>query len=160
MLNVEFINPFIQATVNIFKTMVFMEIHREKPYIKKIGQPKADISGTIGLAGKANGVIAVTFAKEVACKITSSMLNEKYTEMNDTVKDSIGEIANMIAGGAKGILSEKGLNFKIALPSVIVGADHTISFPPGVPCMVIPFNIQNMEKPFHVEVCLKTEEEL
>jgi chemotaxis protein CheX len=157
MLNVEFINPFIQAAVNVFKTMVFIEIQRGKPYIKQTGSPRADVSGTIGLAGKANGVVAVTFSKEVACKISSSMLNETITELNDTVKDSIGEIANMIAGGAKGIMAEKGLNFKIALPSVIVGSDHTISFPQGVPCMVIPFTIPGFDKPFHVEVCLKTE---
>jgi chemotaxis protein CheX len=158
MLSVEYINPFIQATVNVFKTMVFLEVIRGKPFLKKPGGPKADISGTIGLAGKANGVVAVTFSKEIACKITSNMLGEVFTELNDTVKDSIGEIANMIAGGAKGIISEKGLNFKIALPSVIVGSDHTLSYPSSVPCMVIPFTIDKIVTPFHVEVCLKTAE--
>lgn len=155
--DVSYINPFIQSTVNVFKTMVFMDISRGKAFIKKLGEPRADISGTIGLAGQTNGVVAVTFTKEIACKVASNMLSEEITVINDTVKDTIGEIANMIAGGAKGIMAEQGLNFKIALPSVIVGEDHNISFPPGIPCMVIPFLIEKLNLTFNVEVCLKTE---
>ena len=125
-------------------------------FLKKVGEPKADISGSIGLAGKTSGVITITFLKETACKISSNMLDDKFDEINDTVKDSIGEIANIIAGGAKSILAEQGLTYKIALPSVIVGDSHSISYPPGVPCMVIPFLIKNSNDKFHLEVCLKT----
>lgn len=155
--DVSYINPFIQSTVNVFKTMVFMDIVRGIPFIKQVGLPRADISGTIGLAGQTNGVVAVTFSEEVACLVTSGMLGEDCKALNDTVKDTIGELANMIAGGAKAIMAEKGLNFKIALPSVIVGLNHNISFPPGVPCMVLPFTIQKLNKSFNVEVCLKTD---
>ncbi len=157
--DVEFVNPFIKSTVNVFQTMVFMEVVRGTPFIKELGSPKSDISGTIGLAGQTNGVVAVTFSEPVACQITANMLGEEHNEIDDTVKDTIGEIANMIAGGAKGIMSGKGLNFKIALPSVVVGQDHAISYPPGVPCMVIPFTIKKIDKLFHVEVCLKSAEE-
>lgn len=156
MVNVEFVNPFIQSTCNVFKTMVFMEAERGRPFLKE-KTARADISGTIGLAGKTNGVVAVTFEKEVACKITSSMLGEEHTEMNETVQDTIGEIANMVAGGAKSIMAGKGMSFKIAVPSVIVGQDHWISYPAKVPCMVIPFTIKELNKSFNVEVCLKTE---
>lgn len=154
--DVSYVNPFIQSAMNVFKTMVFLDIQRGKPFLKVIGEPKADISGTIGLAGQTNGVVAVTFTEDVACLVSSNMLGEAYTEINDMVKDSIGEIANMIAGGAKGIMAEKGLNFKIALPSVIVGRSHNISFPPGVPCMVVPFVIEKINKNFNIEVCLKS----
>ncbi|OVE74132.1 hypothetical protein BVX93_00455 [bacterium B13(2017)] len=157
MVDVEFVNPFIHSTINVFKTMVFMDVLRGRPYLKQqTTGPRSDISGSIGLAGKTNGVVAVIFQEEVACKISENMLQEAHNTIDDTVKDTIGELANMIAGGAKGIMAEKGLNFTIALPSVVVGADHTISYPNGVPCMIIPFKIPKIDKEFHVEVCLKS----
>ncbi len=159
MVDVAFVNPFIQSTLNVFKTMVFMEATMEQPYLKvqeDLGHT-IDISGSIGLAGQTNGVVVIAFSQEIACKISSNMLGEDITEIDDTVKDTIGEMANMIAGGAKGIMAEKQLNFKIALPSVTVGKDHTISYPKGIPSMVIPFRLATLDSKFYVEVCLKTD---
>jgi len=160
MVNVAFVNPFIQSTLNVFKTMVFMEATMEKPYLKTQETPldhTIDISGSIGLAGQTNGVVVIAFSQDIACKISSNMLGEDIKEIDDTVKDTIGEMANMIAGGAKGIMAEKKLNFKIALPSVTVGKNHTISYPKGIPSMVIPFYLESLDSRFYVEVCLKTD---
>jgi chemotaxis protein CheX len=156
MVDVAFINPFIQATKNVFDTMVFLKIEIGKPILKEQSNHRADISGSIGLAGATHGVTVVAFTEEVACKVSAKMLGEEPHEMDETVHDSIGEIANMIAGGAKGILQEKGLDFKIALPSVTVGKDHQLSYPEGVPCVVVPFTIPDLNTGFHIEVCLVT----
>ena len=49
------------------------------------------------------------------------------TEIDEMVRDSVGELANMIAGHGKRELSQHSLD--LSLPQVIVGDDYTISSP-------------------------------
>ncbi len=57
--------------------------------------------------------------------------------------DAVGEIANMIAGGAKATLSQHGHSFKIAIPSIVVGKNHTIEHKGTGPCLVVPFELDS-----------------
>ncbi|MDX9703045.1 MAG: chemotaxis protein CheX [Candidatus Auribacterota bacterium] len=156
-MNVEYLNPFIKSTVNALSTMACLEPSRGNPYLRKTGQKiECDISGTIGVAGEASGSVTVSFSESVARKIVENMLGIQVDSLNDDVKDAVGEIANMIAGGAKGELSEKGYSFKIALPVVCIGKDHYTEYPKDIPCVVIPFSVE--EGAFYVEICLKVDD--
>jgi chemotaxis protein CheX len=156
-MDIKYINPFILATQNIFNTMVKLKINIMKPYIKKPGEPVSYISASIGMTGRVNGVISINFGREAACLVTSKFLGEKFLDVNDAVKDSIGEIANIIAGGAKRSLQEDNMDCKIALPSVVIGQNHSLSYPSGIPVMVIPFEVDEIRQLFYIEVCLKTD---
>ncbi len=153
-MNVEYLNPFITSTVNALSTMACLAPNRGTPYLRGNGEKiECDISGTIGVAGEASGSVTVSFTESVARKIVENMLGIEVDSINDDVKDAVGEIANMIAGGAKGELSQKGYSFKIALPVVCIGKDHYTEYPKDIPCLVIPFSVE--EGPFYVEICLK-----
>jgi len=152
-MNVEYINPFINSTIKALTTMCSLKPQRGKPFLRGSVPTKSDISGTIGVAGEAMGSVTVNFPQEVALKMVENMLGLQIDEINDDVKDAVGEIANMVAGGAKGELSEKGYGFKIALPVVCVGKSHYTAYPKDVPCVVIPFILPEGE--FTVEVALK-----
>ena len=52
---------------------------------------------------------------------------EEPKELDETVQDTIGEIANMVAGGAKGILADQGLDFNFGRVSHIAEFDGTTS---------------------------------
>ncbi|MCD6460654.1 chemotaxis protein CheX [bacterium] len=152
-MNVEYINPFITSTVNALSTMAGLEPKRGKPYLRQGAKIPCDISGTIGVAGEAIGSVTISFPENVACKMVANMLGINVSEITDDVKDAVGEIANMIAGGAKGELAQKGFGFKIALPVVCIGKDHFTQFPKNIPCVVIPFSTKDGD--FFVEVGLK-----
>jgi len=155
-MNVEYINPFINSTMNALTTMAFVTPVRGKPYLKsETDQTKVDISAIIGLAGEASGWVALAFPRAAAMKIASNMLGEQKLSLDSDVRDAVGEIVNMIAGGAKGDFSQKGLSFKIAIPTVVIGDSHILSQKKDVPCIVIPFTIDEGE--FFIEVCLKAE---
>jgi len=47
--NVEYINPFIEATLNVLKTMSRTEAIPGKPYLKKDQKALGDVSAVIGL---------------------------------------------------------------------------------------------------------------
>ena len=100
-------DKMIDATKEIFSTMIMMEITLEE--IQESHGPLTDaITAMIGLAGTHRGVLAVHFPYAVAMAITSSFLMMDVTEMNEDVHDAMGEIANMLGGNVKTILSEKG----------------------------------------------------
>ena len=150
MFNVEYINPFISATLQSLEVMALLRATRGAPFAKSDKAAKGDISGVIGLAGEATGSIAITFPASLAARIYSQMVGEEVSEITDEVKDAVGEIANMIAGGAKATLAQKGFTFRIAIPSIVVGKNHTIDHKGGGLCLVVPFHVD--EQTFWLEV--------
>ena len=70
------------------------------------------------------------------------MLGEKLDSIDDTVTDMVGELTNMVTGGAKKILSEKGYRFDMALPTVISGKDHVVTHISKGPIIVVPFSTE------------------
>ncbi|HEY7492905.1 MAG TPA: chemotaxis protein CheX, partial [Candidatus Tectomicrobia bacterium] len=63
-MNVEFINPVLEAVINVLKTMAFTDPTPGKPFLKKKGDPsQGDITGIVGMTGPVNGSLAVSFSE-------------------------------------------------------------------------------------------------
>ncbi|MBF0466274.1 MAG: chemotaxis protein CheX [Nitrospirae bacterium] len=155
-MNVDFVNPFLESLVNILKTMANVEVTHNTPCIKADSSAMGYISGMIGLAGeKTSGSIAITFTEEAILHIASNMLGEKMTEVNEEIADMVGEITNMVSGGGRKILSEQGYKFNMAIPTTIVGKNHTITHKTKGMIVLVPF--QTPAGPFYVEICFEEE---
>jgi len=153
-MNVEFINPFLSSILNVLKTMAMLEAQPGTPALKTSNVSFGDVTGLIGMAGKqTKGTLAITFTEPVILEITKRMLGEEEKEINNTVTDMVGEITNMVTGGAKKILSEKGYRFDMAIPSVIAGKDHVILHKSKAPIIFVPFNTEVGE--FFIEICFE-----
>lgn len=137
MVKVEYINPFIVSAANVFQMMLNCELQRGELYLKGHVQPDHEISGVIGLSGKATGTVVLSLSREVAISATDAMLGERPMTVDGDVVDTIGELTNMIAGNAKMQLEQ--FEMGISLPSVIVGKNHSVEFPGGVTPIAIPF---------------------
>ncbi|BBO31205.1 chemotaxis protein CheX [Lacipirellula parvula] len=149
-IKVEFVNPFLDATSAVFKTMLNTELKRGQLYLRQ-GVPQShEISGIIGLSGKAKGTVLIGMSSDFAIAATNRLLGEQADGLTPEVIDAVGELANMIAGGAKTRLEE--LNMSISLPSVIAGKNHSVSFPSGAVPIGIPFESELGS--FAVEVSL------
>jgi chemotaxis protein CheX len=59
-------------------------------------------------------------------KIAGHMTGMEFTEIDDTVKDGIGEICNMVAGAWKGKVPELAANCGLSVPAVITGRDYKL----------------------------------
>lgn len=136
-MNVEYINPFVAATVNVFDTMLSCRISRGKPHLSRRDQPEHEVSGVIGLSGGTTGLVVLSIDKHLALSAAEAMLGERPASINADVVDMVGELANMIAGAAKAKLEEFQLS--VSLPSVIVGTNHVIGFPSNARPICIPF---------------------
>jgi len=149
----EVINPFLEATVSVLKTMASVEPNPGKPYIKKGVSAIGDVSGVVGISGDTEGSLCITFTRGCILFIISRMLGEEQKEINDEVKDAVGELTNMISGDSRRRLEEMGHHFLGAIPSVISGQNHEIKHITKGPILSIPFSTQ--AGPFTVEVCFK-----
>ncbi len=149
----EFINPFLEATISVLKTMAFLDAVPGKAHIKKGISSTGDVSGIVGLTGEAEGSLCITFSKECILFIISQMLGEKQKDINEDVKDAVGELTNMISGDSRRRLGEVGLNFQGSLPSVVSGPGHEVKHITKGPILSIPFTTRSGN--FAVEVCFR-----
>jgi chemotaxis protein CheX len=83
------------------------------------------VSSLIGLAGKFSGVITLHFSETAACKIATGLLGIPLEQLDETVRDAIAELANMVAGGFKKAMSRDEEMFKVSIPSVIQGMSYS-----------------------------------
>lgn len=138
-MNVEFINPFLSSMLNVMSTMAQMELTPEKPQLKKEQVAKGDVSGLIGMVSdQAKGSLSITFEASLAIATMKKMVGEGPDEVNDEITDLVGEITNMVTGGAKRQLSEKGFEFDMATPMVVSGPGHSIQHKAEGPVVIIP----------------------
>ena len=151
-MDVAFINPFIQATIDTFRTMMEIDIKTGSPIVRENANHTYDVSGVIGLSGEAQGIISISFPKILALKVASKMFGEELKIIGPELTDSIGEIVNIIAGNAKQYLTKYKLS--ISLPNVVIGKNHRIEVQTGVKTIVIPLKCPLGE--FVIEITLKT----
>lgn len=135
-MDVRFINPFIKSIRNVYKTMMSVEVTFGKPFVKNSGDTNPDVSAVIGYSGDASGAVVIAYQKDAAIKTASSFAGEELDVHHPDFADALGEIANMIAGGAKAEF--EGLDINISLPSVIVGDNHEVSNSKVHPSLTIP----------------------
>jgi len=153
-LDVEFINPFLSATLKVLEIQASTKATAGTIEIKGQKQnPPCAISGIIGITAEAfNGSVVIGFPKETFLGIMSRMLGEEYTSFNKDIIDGAGELTNIIFGQAKVALNEKGFGIKMAIPSVISGTGIEVHGVTKGPIVVVPFKTDL--GPFFIEISL------
>lgn len=150
----EFINPFLNAILDVLSTMARITAIPGKPSLKKERTSMGDVSGLIGLTGEQmKGSLAISFTEPVILRIARNMLGEEVETIDDTITDLVGEITNMVTGGAKRTLSEMGYDFDLAIPGVVAGRQHSITHKTSGQTIILPFKTDNGE--FFVEICFE-----
>lgn len=146
----------IDATREVFSTMVMMDPAAEYPLQESVSRFKCSITGMVGFAGTYSGVISIHCPVSLAMKITSNMLGMECDEVNEDLNDAIGEISNMLGGSVKQVLSKGGMDVKLSIPTVISGEDYTVNSLSDDDCVIIPFICEGER--FLVGLVLKKEE--
>ena len=136
-MKVKYINPFLNASVNLFKDYLGFKVDTGTPHVLVDPQDLSEVSGIIGLAGETVGAVVLSFSRETAIAIVSKMEGRTYNALGTEVIDGVGELINIIAGNAKKDLDE--FRIEISLPGVITGTTYRIHWPEGIPVVTIPF---------------------
>lgn len=124
----ELVKRLSKDVVEVFTTMVGVEDLMHLPLqIDMTTQFSNCVTAMVGLAGAYNGLVNVHVPWKLALSFTSLMLGMDVDEINEDVNDAMGEIANMIAGCFKQHLSKGGLDVQLSTPSVVNGANYTVT---------------------------------
>lgn len=153
-LDVNFVNPFLIATVKVLETQTSTVAKAGHPYRRAATDSYlGDVSGVIGLISDGfSGSVVITFPAQTFLKIMSRMLGEEFTEISKDLEDGAGELTNIIFGQAKVLLNEQGFGIKTAIPSVISGRDHTVLSMSSGPRVAVPFETD--VGAFFIEICV------
>ncbi len=146
-------DKIIESAQEIFSTMVMMDITASGDSLATLGPLTDSISGVVGLAGTHKGVLAIHIPSKVAIAITSSFIGMDVEEINEDVEDAVGELANMLGGNVKSILSEKGKDINLSLPTTIVGEKYEFQPTKDSDKCIIPFQCDTGE--FYIELQLE-----
>lgn len=116
----------VSSTNEVFSTMIPMEITSDGSFYQKEDMISTDVISLVSFTGEHSGILAIFCCKEIALKITSSMLGIEATEIDQDTKDAMGEVTNMIAGTLKNKILEKFGAMHLSIPIVIAGESLTI----------------------------------
>ncbi len=151
--NKEVITPFVLSTEEILNMMAVISASLDQVYLSTTPLHFGDVSGVMALAGERKGVIMISFFESYAKKIISSIMAVPEEEISeDDENDGVGELINMIAGGAKARLGESEGSFYLSAPSVVTGNQHRVIQQKDIPCVVMVFKTE--DDYFAVQLCL------
>ena len=139
--DVNFFKPFVEGTLLTLKVQCSLDSQPGKPFSKESGPPVVgDIAAIIGLASAAfKGNIGLVFPKAVFLALMSNMLGETFTEITVELQDGVAELLNIIFGHAKRVLNDQGYDIEKAIPSIIRGANISITHLTKAAIIVLPF---------------------
>jgi chemotaxis protein CheX len=133
----------INATKEVFNTMVMLTLEDSYPLKEPVTSFHCSVTGMVGLAGTYTGILSIHCPRSFAMRITSNMLGMDVDDVGEDVNDALGEIANMLGGYVKQILSKGGLDINLSIPTVIAGEDYTVNSMSDSDCVIIPFTNEN-----------------
>ena len=96
----------------------------------------------LGLTGEWTGSGGLCCSAACVCWIASQMLFSEYPEVNDEVRDAVGEITNMIVGNFKNGIGAKTGPLGMSTPTVICGREMTTTNWGPHRWIVFPFRSQ------------------
>ena len=65
----KYINPFLSASLNLFKEHLGMDVRSLNPFVRKDPTVLEEVSGIIGLAGETTGAVVLSFSRTTASSL-------------------------------------------------------------------------------------------
>lgn len=140
-MNVDYINPFIEASQQVLQMVIGVKPTLKKVYLKKSPYSSDSIAVIVGLTGKIRGQVIISLSVETAKSIASIMMGGMPVDVfDDMAKSAISELGNMILGNTATILSTRGIGVEITPPSLLMG-DNFIVSPSKMNTICVPLDL-------------------
>ena len=114
----------LDASVSeVFETMLGLRCERETG----AGHSECEVdslTAVVGFGGSFSGACIVRCDDRTAERIASVLTGVDIGAIDDTVKDAIGELCNMLAGAWKSNIHVLGADCGLSVPAVISGRDY------------------------------------
>jgi chemotaxis protein CheX len=84
------------------------------------------VTAVVGFGGVLSGACVFRSGASAALRVAALMTGMEFAALDDTVKDAIGEIGNMLAGAWKGKVPDLAAHCGLSVPAVITGRDYNL----------------------------------
>ncbi len=158
-INARYVNPFIQAGINVVQQIANIDVRRGHLSYKDQPEPSYGVCIIVGVYGFLKGQVVYSMKTEVAKRLVDKMLEGKSPEEKRLLfLDTLGELANMITGNATALLSEnKNYTLQITTPAIATGENLNIML---VPKPTLILGLYTQYGPIEISVALEEEEVL
>jgi len=127
-MNVEYINPFTQATFDVLSQFGTFDPKLGKLSVKEENVTSIGVAIIVGIIGEVKGQIVYSLTEETAKQIASTMMMGMPVDAFDEMaKSAVSELSNMISGHASTAIAAKGFTIDIAPPTLITGKDVKVA---------------------------------
>ena len=152
-MNEKYINPFLQAFVNIMPQFGLTEISRRSVSLKGRTIKSPGVIVIIGLLGEVKGNVIYGMTEEDAKKVASAMMmGMPVNDLDELAQSAISELVNMLTANVATNFSLEGSQVDISTPTLMKGdfsanacTDKVISVEMAANDVVIDMNI-SLEK--------------
>ncbi len=122
-----FVEPIYNSTINIFANFLDISLKEKSITMRNPLTPKFEVTAFLHFnSHDLEGQVVLNMTEKLALSIYKQLVNEEITELNEDVKDAVGEILNMITGNAKEEFCQSGLHYQMSTPFVVIGRDQFI----------------------------------
>ena len=117
-MRMDLIQPFISAADAVFAeslqgpTKIGDLMMEEEAYHRK------GVAALIVIKGDIEGRIILDLAPEVALKVAAILTGTEVVESEQTVRETVCELANMVIGNSVTLLNDQGYRFKVFPPEI------------------------------------------
>jgi chemotaxis protein CheX len=110
-----------QIVESVFETMISLEVTEcGVPWFASSDR----LTSALHLAGEWSGVVLLECDRRQACRFAGRFLSMDAPDtVDDVVRDVLGELANMIGGNLKCVLTP---GIRLSMPSIVDGSDYSL----------------------------------
>lgn len=122
----EHLSEISDIVAYVFTTM--LDLHTA-PTLVEWEQRSRTVTSAIYFAGAWKGAVMIECTREEAFAVTQRLSGGSMpTQLDENVRDAMGELANMVGGNLKAILPQ---GVSLSMPMVVEGSDYLIWFSGG-----------------------------
>jgi chemotaxis protein CheX len=140
-MKVEYVGPFVQASVSVIQTLTGLAAERGKLSARPQLFTTQQVNIVCGITGQVEGQVIYGMSMLTAKKMASKMLGgQPVPEFDQLAASAIAELGNMISGGSSNNLFQAGFKTDITPPTIVKGPNVSMSnF--DIPTLVIPLQV-------------------
>ncbi len=145
-----------ESMIEFFTMMLGSEIskadeHAENTDSLTVEKIVQEVTVVMGLAGGLTGSVCISMSDQAAFTIAKGLIDHDAVKIDQTVVDGVGEVANIVVGGAKRRLAEFQLS--MSLPNVVLAGQEAVKFPTTVTPTVLNYDYENTQVSVLVGLC-------
>lgn len=111
----------------VFGTMLGVSCRKEaSDNVLRVVNGEGSVTAVVGFGGVLSGACVLLCGAPAARLMAGRMTGLEFETLDDTVKDGVGEICNMIAGSWKSKVPELAAKCGLSVPAVITGRDYNL----------------------------------